>query len=131
MGLIDPHWTLAAETTLFGIILFTADFAACELFYEVTLGLPVMQRRSALTMFAFGGGYLLVEDGGFGSPHEKDRTRNPTVLRFNVDDAEAVGARLAERDVAVSLSRHDWGTVAAFCDPDGNRCEAKSPVRSG
>jgi catechol 2,3-dioxygenase-like lactoylglutathione lyase family enzyme len=69
--------SLAAETKFFGIILYVADFAACERFYKVVLGLAVIERKQALTMFAFGGAYVMVEDGGIGSAREKISPKVP------------------------------------------------------
>jgi hypothetical protein len=46
--------------------------------------------------------------------------------------AELAGATKYLKSQGVDLVTHhfDWGSIAAFADPDGNRCELKtSPMR--
>ncbi|KZL17542.1 MULTISPECIES: VOC family protein [unclassified Pseudovibrio] len=122
---------IANVTSEFGIILFVEDFKACENFYEHILGLEIIEREGNLTTFRMGQNYLMVERGGHGSSHLKNRGQNPFVLRFNMNDIDASIETLRANNVQVKRQVFDWGTIAGFCDPDGNLCELKSPASVG
>ena len=109
-----------------GIILFTENFDACVHFYRDLLELPALHDKGHLITLEFGSGYLMIERDGSASPTGKTRAQNPTVLRFNVDDVQAAAAMLRSKGVAVEVMTFDWGTIGAFHDPDGNRCELKN-----
>ncbi|KZL13318.1 VOC family protein [Pseudovibrio sp. Ad26] len=123
--------SISELTAEFGIILFTKRFEACVQFYEQILGLQVIERAQDLVSFRFGGGYLMVERGGHGSTAQKTRTQNPCVLRFNTDDIDTAIELLRAKGLDVQAQVLDWGTIAAFTDPDGNLCEMKSPALVG
>lgn len=113
-----------------GIILCTAHYLDCVAFYRDTLGLPVLfaldNEASKLTCCDMGGGvYLMIETGGTAAAGKKTLEQNPVCLRFNVDDVDASAAQLEAKNVAVSIRREAWGTVADFTDPDGNRCSLR------
>ena len=108
-----------------GIILFTNDYDGCVAFYRDALGLPVLGQQPDLTVFDFGGAYLMIETPGPKSSGRRQRDQNPTVLRFDVDDVHATAVALATRGVQVTQRQFDWGTIGVFYDPDGNRCELK------
>lgn len=114
--------------TQFGILLFTEHYDACVAFYRDQLRLPVTQVKDTLTTFAFGDGYLMVEQGGLSSTTEKSLAQNPTVLRFNVVNLPEAAQALRLRGVAVEVLEFDWGVIGVFSDPDGNRCELKSSI---
>lgn len=120
--------SLSQLTAEFGVILFTENFELCVQFYEHTLGLQVIERTQDLVSFRFGGSYLMVERGGHGSPTQKPRRQNPCVLRFNTDDMDTAIELLNAKGLDVQPQTFDWGTIAAFTDPDGNLCELKSPA---
>jgi lactoylglutathione lyase len=117
--------TLAAATQTFGIILGTERYEACLAFYRDTLGLPVWYEKPGLVCLRFGDGYLMIETGGHARDARKPNSENPTMLRFNVEDVEAVAAALEAKGVPVAVKHYDWGTVGTFIDPDGNACELK------
>lgn len=109
----------------FGLILFVENFEACITFYRDVLQLPVRNVKKTLVAFELPNGYLMVEQGGVGSVQEKRREQNPTVLRFDVealitevDNLEARGVDFLHRSL-----QFNWGTIAVFNDPDGNRIE--------
>ncbi|WP_109314847.1 VOC family protein [Pseudovibrio ascidiaceicola] len=122
---------LSQLTAAYGVILFTERFEACVAFYEHMLGLTVIERAQELVSFQLGGGYLMVERGGHGSERQKSRTQNPCVLRFNMDDIDTAIDVLRAKGLDVKAQVFDWGTIAAFTDPDGNLCELKSPALVG
>ncbi len=109
----------------FGIILGTERFDECLRFYKDTLGLPVWFEKDRLVCLRFGDGYLMIETGGIARGGRKTNAQNPTMLRFNVDDVEAVAGLLQENGVDVQVKEYDWGIVGTFIDPDGNACELK------
>lgn len=108
-----------------GVILFTEHYQKAVSFYENVLGLEVRERKNNLTVFDFGGSYLMVEVGGFSSPVEKDRRSNPTVLRLDIDDFDETVLSLKKQHIAVAVSSFDWGRIGSLVDPDGNRIELK------
>jgi lactoylglutathione lyase len=108
-----------------GIILFTENYETAVDFYAAHMGLHVRERQINLTVFDFGGSYLMVERGGVGSSAEKSRAQNPTVLRFDVIDFEQAVQELLDRRVTVDVHIHSWGTIGVIIDPEGNRIELK------
>jgi lactoylglutathione lyase len=108
-----------------GLSLFVEHYPECVAFYRDALGLPVQQVKETLTTFAFGDGYLMVEQGGVSYSQEKTRQQNPAVLRFDVPDLVAAVTELRSAGVPVDHLRFDWGEIGVFVDPDGNRCEFK------
>jgi lactoylglutathione lyase len=108
-----------------GVILFTEHYQKAVSFYENVLGLGVRERKTNLTVFDFGGSYLMVEVGGFSSPIEKDRHSNPTVLRLDIDDFDETVLSLKRMNVPVEVDAFDWGRIGSLVDPDGNRIELK------
>lgn len=109
----------------FGLILFVENYEACVAFYRDVLQLTVRIVKETLVSFELPNGYLMVEKGGVGSQQEKSREQNPTVLRFDVESLMPVVNKLEERGVQSSKNSltFDWGTIAVFNDPDGNRIE--------
>lgn len=94
-------------------------------FYEKALGLPVIERKDALTVFGFGRSYLMVERNGFSSKQEKTREQSPVVLRLDVVDFDDSVAELLERGVGLTVKSYPWGRIAFFLDTEGNRIELK------
>lgn len=111
--------------TQVGIILFTEHYESCVTFYRDQVRLPVKHVQATLTTFAFGTGYLMVEQGGAAAQTEKSRSQNPTVLRFDVADVQVAARTLRKRGVMVEVCEHEWGVIGVFLDPEGNRCELK------
>lgn len=109
-----------------GIILYTERFTECVSFYRDTLGLPVWFEKDGLCCLRFGDGYLMLETGGTAHAGEKPISQNPTTLRFNVTDVDAMARMLRNKGVNVETTQHDWGHVGTFADPDGNLCELKN-----
>ena len=109
-----------------GLILFTENYQDCVAFYREMLELEVFADKGNLTVFAFGSGYLMVEDGGVAVPSGKSRAQTSVTLRFNVADVESTATRLRNRGVSVKVDSFEWGTIGAFVDPDGNRCELRN-----
>jgi lactoylglutathione lyase len=109
-----------------GIILFVEHYAQCVAFYRDALALPIAYVQDTLTCFELGSSYLMVEQGGVSSITQKTRAQNPTVLRFNVHDIRAAAQALQAKGVQIELMSFDWGDIAVFHDPDGNRCELKN-----
>ncbi|WLR47368.1 VOC family protein [Halobacillus litoralis] len=109
----------------FGLILFVERFEQCVRFYQKLLQLPVRRSQDTLVCFELQTGYLMVEKGGVAQPGEKTRVHNPTVLRFDVKDLSKQVHHLKERGIHFLEERRvfDWGTIAVFLDPDGNRIE--------
>lgn len=109
----------------FGLILFVERYEECIAFYRDVLQLEVRNEKEALISFELPNGYLMVEQGGVGSSQEKSREQNPTVLRFDVESLSSIVERLEERGVQFLKKslKFDWGTIAVFNDPDGNRIE--------
>ncbi|SES61920.1 lactoylglutathione lyase [Oceanobacillus limi] len=109
----------------FGLILFVEEYEKCIRFYRDSLQLPVRNIKETLVAFDLPNGYLMVEQGGIGSVHEKQREQNPTVLRFDVDSLTTEVEKLEENGVVFihKSLKFDWGTIAVLNDPDGNRIE--------
>lgn len=64
----------------------------------------------------------MIETGGCAQSGTKPIEHCPTKFRFNVEDVESTATSLRERGVDVEVLHYSWGTIAEFCDPDGNRC---------
>lgn len=118
-----------------GIILHVERYDACVAFYRDCIGLPVEFEKKepgqVLTILTFGGAYLMIEPGGVTRHATKTDAENPTVIRINITDIDAAAAELAKRGVDVSVARFDWGAVADFHDPDGNRCQLREVASFG
>jgi|GEM_PF-253919 len=116
---------LKMEFREFGLILFVERYEECIRFYKDVLQLEVRNEKEPLVTFELPNGYLMVEQGGVGSAQEKSRKQNPTVLRFDVSILASVVKNLEARGVHFSKRSlaFDWGTIAVFNDPDGNRIE--------
>ncbi|RPF55495.1 VOC family protein [Aquisalibacillus elongatus] len=109
----------------FGLILFVEEYEKCIDFYRDVLQLPIRNIKDTLVTFDLPNGYLMVEQGGIASNQEKQREQNPTVIRFDVDTLKTEVERLEERGISFINKKieFDWGTIAVFTDPDGNRIE--------
>lgn len=119
-----------------GVILCTENYRQCVSFYTEVLDLPVMfsldNEHSQLTCCDLGkGNYLMIEQGGKAVPGRKTYAENPVWLRFNVDDVARSVAQLSNKGVEVNLRQEVWGTVADFCDPDGNVCSLRDEKSFG
>jgi lactoylglutathione lyase len=117
---------VALKVRTHGIILGTERFDECVAFYRDVLELPVWFEKQDLVCFRFGDGYLMVETGGVARNGRKSQSKNPAMLRFNVDSVENAAEFLRGRGVQVDVQVFDWGTVGTFHDPDGNACEFKN-----
>lgn len=105
------------QTTCTGLVLLTADDAACVAFCRDVIGLEVLfqlHEPDPITGFAFAGGYLLLEDGGVAKTGW-DPASLPR-LRFNVRDLDAAIAELRAKGVDTHREGHHWGSVARFTD---------------
>ncbi|MBV9873979.1 MAG: VOC family protein [Verrucomicrobia bacterium] len=117
---------LAEFTEQFGLILFVEKFHECERFYAETIGLQILYRKESLTAFEFGNGYLMLETGS----SETRNAARPFVIRLNVRDLMRATKYVEDQGVDVVTHHFDWGSIAVFTDPEGNRCELKtSPTR--
>lgn len=78
-----------------------------------------------LVCFDLSIGYLMVEKDGVAQTREKTRGENPAVLRFDVEDLSKEVHNLKKRGIHFLQERcvFEWGTIAVFLDPDGNRIE--------
>jgi lactoylglutathione lyase len=118
---------IAEFTEQVGIILFVEKFHECEKFYAETIGLRILYRKELLTAFEFGNGYLMLE---VESSETRRAARGSFVIRFNVGDLQGATNYLERQGVDLITHHFDWGALAVFTDPDGNRCELKtSPMR--
>lgn len=109
-----------------GFILYVEAYEACVEFYANILRLPIMFDTDALTCFAFGGSYLMVELDDRPNVSEKSPPGSePICLRMNVSDVKSLAEQLKGAKVEVDYQEHSWGTVAKFHDPDGNLCAFK------
>jgi lactoylglutathione lyase len=114
-------------TEQFGVILFVEKFYECEKFYAETIGLRILYRKELLTAFEFGNGYLMLEAE---SSETRKAARGSFVIRFNVGDLAGATKCLESEGVDIVTHHFDWGSIAVFTDPNGNRCELKSsPMR--
>ena len=97
-------------------------------FYRDILGLPVWFEKDGLVCLRLGDGYLMVETGGVARAGRTSNAKNPTMLRFNVDDVPLAAAELERRSVAVAVRTFSWGGVGRFLDPDGNACDLRDAL---
>lgn len=67
----------------------------------------------------------MIENCGVLSTSEKDRSQNPTVLRFEVEDIEEAVNELKCRGVQATIHVFKWGKIGVIIDPEGNRIEIK------
>ena len=88
---------------------------------------PNFVSKRIINSTRIGNGYLMLEAE---SSEARKAARGSFVIRFN--DRDLVGATEYLEQQGVDLVTHhfDWGSIAVFTDPDGNRCELKtSPMR--
>ena len=108
-----------------GIILYVIHYQKCVTFYKDVIGLPVLFTTEALTCFAFGDAYLMVELDDTYDGSEEIHSRAKTCLRMNVPDVKLLADKLISQKIEVDYQEHSWGTIAKFNDPDGNLCAFK------
>lgn len=108
-----------------GIILYVINYHKCVDFYKDVLGLRTTFSTEALTCFAFGSSYLMVEIDDTYDGSEEIQVRTKTCLRMNVPDVKLLADKLKKQDIYVNYQEHSWGTIAKFQDPDGNICAFK------
>ena len=113
-----------------GLILCTEKYKECVDFYANKVGLAILHSydnpHSKLTALDMGGGnYLMLETGGKAISTGKSIDENPVWIRFNVDDIDDAVRELQEQGITAKIRREVWGTVADFCDPDGNVCSLR------
>ncbi|MBX3570247.1 MAG: VOC family protein [Rhizobiaceae bacterium] len=112
-----------------GLVLHTERYEACVAFYRDVVGLRVEFEKDepgqVLTIFDFGGAYLMLERDGLAVRGRKTKDQNPATLRLNVVDLDGIAASLRDKGLDVSVARFEWGAIADLCDPDGNRCQLR------
>jgi predicted enzyme related to lactoylglutathione lyase len=116
-------------TGIGGIFLRSRDPKALYAWYEKHLGLPgahgffqiPAENQRASTTIAF-----FSEKDAYFPPTQ------PAMLNLQVDDLEALLAKLAAEGVAVDSKREsaDYGKFGWFTDPEGNRVELWEPTES-
>lgn len=109
-----------------GIILNTERYVECVAFYRDLFKLKTLYTKGdedgfALTCFAFGGSYLMVETGGVAQDREKEISENSTKLRFNVSNIEDALLTVRAYGIDATIEHFSWGSTINICDPDGNR----------
>ena len=117
---------MIGSTSRSGIILRTERFDACVSFYRDILGLELWYTKEDLVCLRFGSGYLMIEKGGCSSPTRKGGEHSPHIFRFDVADVAGTAAKLKAQGIDIEVFNLDWGSIAAFADPDGNPCELKN-----
>ncbi|MEK7391923.1 MAG: VOC family protein [Fibrobacterota bacterium] len=105
-----------------GVILKTSRKAECVAFYRDILELEVLFEDDFLVCFAWGGGYLMVEPD---PERQADSACGHLVLRFHVDDVVEEVERLRRHGIEARYAKFDWGEIASFQDPAGNKLELK------
>ncbi len=122
-----------------GILLFCKNYEKCVKFYHDNLGLDIIFSETGfLTNFVFGDSYLMVENANVIFPKQsqnltaktaRDISNNPSVIRFDVatEEFETTANELRSQHIEVETNNFEWGMVASFYDPDGNRCEIYAP----
>jgi lactoylglutathione lyase len=111
------------------------DFGACFRFYRDALGLEPGwgEEDGAYADFDAGGTALaLFARTGMDGRAELRSAGDAVMLVFEVEDVDAVAARLRKHHVELEGEPHDeadWGIrVAHFRDPDGNLIEVNQPL---
>ncbi|HVM16667.1 MAG TPA: VOC family protein [Gaiellaceae bacterium] len=111
------------------------DFGACFRFYRDVLGLEPTwgEEDGAYADFEGGGATLaLFARHGMDGRAELRPPGDGAMLVFEVDDVDAVAARLGEHRVPLEAEPHDepeWGIrVAHFRDPAGTLIEVNQPL---
>ena len=92
-------------------------------FYRDSLGLDVIDHDGDSSEVTAG-------DQRIGlNAHESPAGDGGAVLAFAVDDLEATVEELSGRGVefADEVSKHPWGRIAPFKDPDGNDLQLYAP----
>ncbi len=113
-------------TSLGNINLIVSDLARSRTFYADVLGLEVDTRRSAPPSFVlFRAGTATVTLQEAGVVGATVAPSDGVEVGFEVDDVEAVQARLAGAGVEVSpVQSMGWGRAVDARDPDGYRVTA-------
>ena len=117
---------MAKITGLGGAFLRVNDPKALYAWYEKHLGIP-----SSAGCFSFEHESQRASIAVAFFPKSSDYfpAAQPAMLNFQVDDLDAVLAKLSAAGVAVDPKRddHDYGRFGWFTDPEGNRVELWQP----
>jgi predicted enzyme related to lactoylglutathione lyase len=108
------------------ILLYSSDIAKARAFYVDVLGMAVESESPAfLQMTASGEPGLSLAL----TAREPDVATTGRVLWWQVDDIEALRARLAAADVRITAEPQDepFGRTLSFADPDSNILSAFRP----
>lgn len=126
------------EKRIGAINLIVGDLERAKAFYREVFGLPLQHEDEETAMFRFKDTYVFLQRG---SAQQVARTGDALRLAETgvgqfvifVDDVDAVGAELAELDVAVisGPSDRDWGMrTLTFADPGGYTWEITQELPS-
>ena len=114
-----------ANIARYGLILNTENFEDCVAFYRDLFGLRQLFEKEEggfkLTCLEYGGGYLMVEQGGTAKKGVKSPAEGSFKLRFNVADLEEALAEIRAWGIQVEIQESSWGRTINISDPDGNR----------
>lgn len=112
------HFIMKADRT--GIILYVHRYQECVNFYRDVLKLEIMFATDALTCFALGAMYLMVEVDDENPLPRTPEEGNRSCIRINVANVKEYAERLAAKGIEHTYGEFAWGTIAKFYDPDGN-----------
>jgi predicted enzyme related to lactoylglutathione lyase len=100
-----------------------SDMDRAVAFYRDSLGLDVLEHDGDWSEVTAG-------DQRIGlNASESPAGEGGAVIAFAVDDVQATVAELKDKGVHFSgeLSKHPWGQIAPFKDPDGNDLQVYAP----
>jgi lactoylglutathione lyase len=100
-----------------GIVLSVKNYEKCVKFYSRKMDFPIRYQKEGLTIFGFGGSYLLIEKG------KVQKALRNGLLRLNVPDVPRAVRILRKRGVRVRFRSYDWGDIGQTQDPEGNLLE--------
>src|SRR5579862_9313316 len=86
-----------------GFLLNVKNYAKCVRFYSEKMGLKIRYQKPYLTVFDFGGSYLLIEKGR----HSKSLREG--VIRLNVLDVPKAVKTFRKRGIRIKFYSYDWG----------------------
>jgi lactoylglutathione lyase len=107
------------------MILNTERFDECVAFYRDLFGLRQLFEKDEdgfrLICLEYGGGYLMIEQGGKAKDGVKSPEEGSFKLRFNVEDLEGALSEIRAWGIQAVITESAWGRTINISDPDGNR----------
>ncbi len=108
-----------------GIILYTINYKETVKFYTEVFQLQTLYAKETLTCLKFSDSYLMIEIDDENMDNKLEG-RPKFCMRFNVENVKEACKSLDKYNIPYTYNEFDWGQLAKFEDPDGNKVGIRS-----